>query len=510
MDATTRQIPPTDSPNLDADACYRAVQSRDARFDGQFFTAVHTTGIYCRPICPAPTPKAENITFYVSAAAAQEAGFRPCLRCHPELAPHLWNMADPSGVVARAVRLIEEGALEEAQISQLADRLGVTERHLRRLCRQTLGASPVAIAQTRRLLLAKQLLDQTALPITDVALAAGFKSIRRFNTVMLNTFGRPPRELRKQDEEKAKAKHDAESGPQPITLKLGYSPPYDWPSLYGFLAQRTLPGIEIAEGDLFRRAVRLPDAEGGPAIVCGVEVRHRPKEHALYVTLWTPKVTVIGRLVDLVRQVFDLGANASKIAAHLSTDETLAPLVAKYAGLRVPGAWDVFEYAVRAILGQQISVQAARTLAVRVLEHYGQAIDPALTAAVPGLTRLFPTPLDLVEADLTALGVVKARATAINKLAAALVADPHLFSQYRDLEDAVDRLCQLPGIGPWTAHYLAMRGMHEPDAFPAADLGILRAYEKLAGKTSAKQLTEIANAWRPWRAYAAMYLWQEA
>jgi AraC family transcriptional regulator of adaptative response / DNA-3-methyladenine glycosylase II len=483
---------------LNHDICYRALQTHDARFDGQFFTAVRTTRIYCRPTCPAPTPKRENCTFYGCAAAAQEAGFRPCLRCRPELAPDLFTSLGPIGVVSRALRLIAAGALDESSVTALAQRLGVAERHLRRLCVAHLGASPVAIAQTRRILFAKQLIDETELPLAEVALAAGFNSVRRFNTVMQTTYGRPPRELRRAHDEPRR--YDRATA---IMLKLPFSPPYNWDAMAGFLARRAIPGVEAVHDGAYRRTIALDGLHGA------VEVRPVAGQNYLMATIRFPRVAALARIVERLRRVFDLGADAGTIAADLRCDPLLAGLVDAWPGLRVPGAWEPFELAVRAILGQQVSVGAARTLVERLVEAYGAPLDMRDTAAaLPELRRVFPGPEALAQADLSRLGVPRARAASINALAAEVVREPRLLHDFRDLDDAVRRLCDLPGIGPWTAQYIAMRGLGEPDAFPATDLGLVRATARLAPEMNSRRLAEIAEAWRPWRAYAAMYLWQ--
>lgn len=483
--------------HLNHDICYRALQARDSRFDGQFFTAVTTTGIYCRPICPATTPKRENCTFFGCAAAAHEAGFRPCLRCRPEISPDLSAAQGSSGIVTRALHLIAEGALDDGSVTELAGRLGVVERHLRRLFIQHLGAPPVAVAQTRRILFAKQLLDETALPITEVALAAGFGSIRRFNDVMLQTYARSPRELRRGREE------NQEGGAVDITLKLPFSPPYNWAALVRSFSPKMTAGVEAISADCYRRTIALDGIHGV------VEVRPVPDYHHLLATIRFPNVAALGLIVERLRRMFDLGANIAAISAQLGADPYLAPLVIAHPGLRVPGAWDNFELMVRTILGQQISVAAATTLAGRIVAAYGEPLVLNGTPPPPELGFIFPRPERLVDADLTKVGVIRARANAISALAAAVLADETLLGNTRDLNETVAQLCELPGIGPWTAHYFAMRALREPDAFPAADLGLLRAMEAIEQPMSKARLAQIAENWRPWRAYATMYLWQK-
>jgi AraC family transcriptional regulator of adaptative response / DNA-3-methyladenine glycosylase II len=476
--------------DLDHAACYRALTARDPRFDGRFFTAVRTTGIYCRPICPARTPKAENCIFYPTAAAAQEAGFRPCLRCRPESSPDLGAWRGTSSTVSRALTLIEAGALDEADVAAVADRLGVGERQLRRLFHRHLGASPVAVAQTRRVLLAKQLLHETRLPMTDVALASGFGSVRRFNETFQQLYGRPPGELRRG--RLGVGETDA------IILSLPYRPPYDWSALIGFLAARAIPGVEAVEDGVYRRTIALDGAAGT------ITISHQPERNALRATIRFARLTALPTIIARIRRVFDLGADPQVIGFHLAGDPALAPLVAARAGLRVPGAWDGFEIAVRAILGQQITVGAATRLAGKLVDAYGERLD----APEGRLTHLFPEPRRLAGADVASLGMPRSRGAAIAGLAAAAVEEPRLFHPRGDLDAAVARLRSLPGIGEWTAQYIAMRGLREPDAFPAADIGLLRALADENGRRpSPEELLARAENWRPWRAYAALHLW---
>lgn len=478
---------------LDNHNCYRALQTHDARFDGQFFTGVVTTGVYCRSTCPAPTPKRENVRFFRHAAAAQEAGFRPCLRCRPELAPNLFAAWGPSGVVERALRSIAGGALDEGSVEDLAHRLGVTDRHLRRLCVQQLGASPVTIAQNRRILFAKQLIGETDLSFADIALAAGFGSIRRFNTVMQATYARSPRQLRR-GEQTTPVRDPAAA----IVLRLSFSPPYDWPALARFLAARAIPGVELVTPERYSRTIALDGAYGM------VDVRPLAGQQALAATIRFPKIAALGRIVERLRSMFDLHANIQLIATQLEGDPILGPLIDARPGLRVPGAWDSFELAVRAILGQQIGVAAANTLAGRLVAAFGTTMEVDQPAS-DGLTHIFPTPEALAGADLTVIGLPRARAHAISALAAEVAREPSLLSAGSDVDQAVARLTALPGIGPWTAQYIAMRALREPDAFADTDLGLRRAWERLGAPTP---LAEAAEAWRPWRAYAALYLWQ--
>jgi AraC family transcriptional regulator, regulatory protein of adaptative response / DNA-3-methyladenine glycosylase II len=481
--------------DMDDDACYRAIETRDYRFDGRLFVAVKTTGVYCRPFCPAPTPKRKHVRFFPSAAAAQEAGFRPCLRCRPEISPELAFWRGSSNTVSRALQLIEAGALDEADVERLAARLGVGERQLRRLFRRHLGASPISIAQTRRILLAKQLIHDTRLPMTEVAAAAGFGSTRRFNEVFQRLFGRPPKALRRAG---VLDKSAGMSGA--VAVKLGYRPPYDWDAILSFLRARAIPGIESVSGGRYARTIALGDGRGLLVV--------EPEEGSyLKATVRFPNLKNLPAIIARVRRVFDLAADPLAIGAHLSLDPLLAPLVAARPGLRVPGAWDGFELAVRAILGQQITVTAATRLAGELVLSHGERIaDPA--ALDYGLTHVFPTPRQLDGANSAAMGIPKSRRMALSSLAAAVVADPLIFSPRRSLGEAITQLRSLAGIGEWTAQYIAMRELREPDAFPATDIGLMRAMCNERGmRPSPGELLAHAEQWRPWRAYAALHLW---
>jgi AraC family transcriptional regulator of adaptative response / DNA-3-methyladenine glycosylase II len=481
--------------DLSDNACYRAIVTRDRRFDGRLFIAVKTTGIYCRPVCPARTPKRANVRFYASAAAAQEAGFRPCLRCRPETSPDLGAWRGTSNTVSRALALIESGALDDGALDSLSERLGVGERQLRRLFKQHLGASPIAVAQTRRVLLAKQLIHDTLLPMAEVALASGFGSVRRFNETFKALYDRPPAQLRRSRRPEKSAAAGGE-----LTLRLPYRPPYDWDSMLSFLALRAIPGVETAGGGVYARTVSL-DGKHGAIFV-------KPGSGAfLEVTVRFPRLASLPAIIARVRRVFDLAADPSVIGTHLSEDPTLAPLVAARPGLRVPGAWDGFELGIRAILGQQITVVAARQLAARlVVTHGAPLIDERANAA--GLTHVFPEPSAVARSDLATLGMPEARRRALRSLAQALIDDPLLFSVRRDLDDAIARLRTLKGIGEWTAQYIAMRQLRESDAFPAGDVALLRALADASGvRPSPEDMLEQAERWRPWRAYAALHLW---
>ena len=479
--------------DLNHQACYRAVKLRDARFDGRFFTAVKTTGIYCRPICPARTPLSKNVVFFPTAAAAQEAGFRPCLRCRPETAPDMGAWRGTSNTVSRGLALIELGALDDASVDALATRLGVGERQLRRLFRTHLGASPIAVAQTRRILLAKQLLHETRLPMTQVAFAAGFGSIRRFNETFQALYGRPPSELRRLGGGDIPVADYGE-----LTLLLRYQPPYDWPAMLAFLRARAIPGIERVTNNSYTRTFSLEGIQG-----C-VTVAPAGSSNALRASIRASKLSILPQVIARLRRVFDLAADPLAISAHLATDPSLAPLVSKRPGLRVPGAWDGFELALRAVLGQQITVSGAVRLAGRLVAAYGEPL------MVPDgdLTHVFPRPEALGGANLATLGMPASRAATLSAVAAAVVSSPDLLGAHLSLEDAIKRLRSIRGIGEWTAQYIALRQLREPDAFPAADIGLLRAVADGEGRRpGVDEMLAQAEKWRPWRAYAAQHLW---
>jgi AraC family transcriptional regulator of adaptative response / DNA-3-methyladenine glycosylase II len=475
----------------DPRVCEQARLSRDARFDGLFFTAVTSTRIYCRPVCPAPSPKAANVRYYASAAAAEAAGFRPCLRCRPELAPGNAAWQRGGHVVARALQLIDAGALAEGSLEGLATRLDVGARHLRRLFVEHVGAPPIAVHTTRRLLFARQLLAETALPVTEVALAAGFGSLRRFNAAFAQANRMPPRELRRQP----RAPEGA-----PLVLRLAYRPPYDFPSLLAFLRNRALPGVECVDEASYARVFGPAGAPGWLRL--GAWPDGAP---ALRLELHGAPPAQILPLVHRLRRMFDLDADPQAIAATLARAPRLKPLLRRHPGQRLPGGWDGFEIAVRAVLGQQVSVAAARTLASRVVARYG---EPLAAPAPPGLERLFPSPERLAEADLREVGVTGARADTIRGIARALLDGRIDFRAEQPLDEFVARWVALPGIGEWTAHYMAMRALSHPDAFPAADLILRRAAAGDGGELSTRALLALAEDWRPWRAYAVMHLWR--
>ncbi len=483
---------------LDPQACYRALETREPRFDGRLFVGVTSTGIYCRPICPARTPKFANCRFFPSAAAAQEAGFRPCLRCRPEIAPEASAWRGTSNTVSRGLALIAEGALDgdDASVERLAERLGVGGRQLRRLFRQHLGASPIAVAQTRRVLFAKQLIHDTRLPMAEVALAAGFGSIRRFNETFQSLFRRPPSALRRRHATALPEGTVADTG---VTVRLRYRPPYDWPAMLAYLTARAIDGVEAVADGVYRRTLQADGTLGT------VEIAHDAPRHSLQATIRVGDIRALPGIVARVRRVFDLAADVVAIGQHLARDPLLAPLVAERPGLRAPGGWDGFELAVRAVLGQQVTVEAGRRLAGQLVQLCG-----AVLPASPGnaLARAFPTAAQVAAADLGALGMPAARKAALGALAAAAIADPGLFQPLGTVEETVGRLRAIRGVGEWTAQYIALRAVREPDAFPASDIGLLRGAANGDGvRPSPAELQGRAEPWRPWRAYAAQHLW---
>ena len=481
---------------LQNDIYERARLARDARFDGQFYVGVITTGIYCRPICPAVAPKSENVRFFPSAAAASEAGLRPCLRCRPECAPGTPAWSGTSTTVRRGLRLISNGALDDGDVEELSDRLGVSSRHLHRLFTQHLGASPLAVAHTQRLHFAKRLIDETCLPMTRVAAAAGYGSVRRFNDTFKTVYGRAPRELRRHADKAANASHAAT-----LTVRLPYRRPFHWPALLEFFAARATPGVETVSGNVYRRTVSRNDAHGI------VEVRPDAREGYLSLALRGIDTNALFATVQTAREVFDLDAPISEINATLNKEPMLKKVLRANPGVRVPGTWDGFELTVRAILGQQISVKAATTLAGRIAQRYGQQLQTLNDDDDTDLTRIFPSAEQLRRARFPDIGLVKSRAATIREVAAAVVAGDLCFDSAQNPEEFCNQLKKIKGIGDWTAQYVAMRALKNPDAFPDSDLGLIKAIE-YPDRITPKELIERAECWRPWRAYAAMALWR--
>jgi AraC family transcriptional regulator of adaptative response / DNA-3-methyladenine glycosylase II len=493
-----RRTPPqrgtNDAVSLDLELCLRALGTRDRRFDGRFFIAVRTTGIYCRPICPARTPRPENVTFFATPAAAEEAGYRACRRCRPETAPASPAWQGTSATVTRALRLLGT----ESRVDRLADRLGVGERHLRRLFAEHLGASPRSVLMSQRVHFARRLLDETDLPLEDLAHAAGFGSARRLRAAVTRTFGRSPDAIRHAARH-AKSRARA-SGEAPLTLKLPHASPYDFQGMLAYRKARAIPGVETVEGGVYRRSVAT---SAGAGVIEIAQARD-----ALTLSVWLPGTPDLFPLVERVRRMLDLDADALAIGAHLAKDRALASYVSKRPGLRVPAAWDPFELAVRAILGQQVSVAAATTLSGRLVERFGTAHPVGEKHGVP---RLFPGAATIAAAGengLAKLGMPGARARGLAAFARAVAEGTVSLAPAADLESAIGAMCAVRGIGPWTAHYVALRGLGEPDAFPASDLGLRKALAPKGGKPlSEAELLKRAEGWRPWRGYAAIHLW---
>jgi len=468
---------------LDADACWRALSAHDARFDGRFYVAVRSTGVYCRPVCRVRAPKRENCRFYPSAAAAEAAGFRPCLRCRPELAPGFAAVDATARTVQAAVTLIEGGFLESQSIEALAARIGVTSRHLRRVFVAELGVSPVEYAQTSRLLLAKRLLTDTAMPVTEVAFASGFASVRRMNALFSARYRMPPTRLRRE-------RVARKAG---LRFSLGYRPPYDWDAVLAFLDYRAIAAVERREGIAFRRSLAI--THRGTRHAGWIEVAPARRRSALDVTLSPSLSRVVPQALARVGDVFDLACDPHEVG------QVLGPLARRHPGLRVPGTFDGFEAGVRAIVGQQISVRRMVALLGHIARRFGTPLDDA----PPGVALAFPDAARLAEAspdDVAALGMPKARARSIVSLARA-VEDGLVLAPGVDVDATMERLLALPGIGPWTANYIAMRGLAWPDAFLPTDLGVRRALNE----TSTARIVAHAERWRPWRAYAVVHLW---
>lgn len=473
---------------LDADACYRALATHDARFDGRFYVGVSTTRIYCRPVCRVRTPRPENCRFFSSAAAAEAKGFRPCMRCRPELAPGRAAIDASSRLAQGAIDLIEAGVMDDGGASHLAERVGVSDRHLRRVFDAEFGVSPVEYAQTHRLLLAKRLLTDTKLPVTDVALASGFASVRRFNALFRERYRMAPSRLRREaDGDRSDV----------LAFELAYRPPYDFEALLRFLRDRAIAGVESADEDSYTRTMTV---RRGAATHAGrVTIRHRARRRAIGVVVSPSLARVVPAVLGRVRHAFDLAADPGEIGA------VLGPLARGHPGLRLPGTFDGFELAVRAIVGQQVSVKAARTLLGRLVAMAGVPLE----GAVDGTGRLFPDAdalAALAPGELARIGIVATRARAVHALATAVQAGALSLEPGADVEATMRALTAIPGVGDWTANYVAMRALRWPDAFLAGDLIVRRAM----GAASAASAEARSAAWRPWRAYAVMHLWNGA
>jgi AraC family transcriptional regulator of adaptative response / DNA-3-methyladenine glycosylase II len=473
---------------LDTATCYRALRARDARFDGRFFVAVSSTRIYCRPVCTVKPPRRENCRFYPSAAAAESAGYRPCLRCRPELAPGNASVDATSRVAQAAASLLEDRAMDEAGLPALASRLGITDRHLRRAFGAEFGVSPVEFAQTQRLLLAKRLLTDTALPVTEVAFASGFGSLRRFNALFRERYRLQPAQLRRRLRAAAAPAADA------LHFELSYRPPHDWAALSAFLGARAIAGVEALEDGRYRRTVRI--AQQGKDHLGWIEVAPSPHKPTLRVAVSASLARVLPPVLARVKSLMDLACNPIEVSAALGALARGRP------GMRVPGAFDGFEIAVRAILGQQVTVAGARTVAGRFAQALGDALETpfaALTTVFPAAARVADTPAGRI----ARLGMPGARARTILALARAVADGALVLMPNADIDATLERLRALPGVGEWTAQYIAMRALAWPDAFPHTDFGVMKAL----GTKDAKRVLAAGEAWRPWRAYAVMHLW---
>jgi AraC family transcriptional regulator of adaptative response / DNA-3-methyladenine glycosylase II len=462
--------------DLEPDVCWQAAYSRDARFDGRFFAGAVTTRVYCRSTCPVPFAKPGNILWFATAAAAEAAGFHPCRRCRSAASPGTPAWTGTSAVVSRSLRLIAEGALDGGSVDDLAGRVGLGSRHLRRLFVEHLGASPIRIAITRRVHFARNLIEETDLPITQVAASAGFRSIRQFNHAMLTTTGEPPTELRRM--------RGVSQVPAPrpgLVIRLAYRPPFHWPGLLGFLAQRAVKGVESVQADAYRRTIELDGVTGA------LEVRHAAEDRQLVVKMELPGYESLMQVVERVRRIFDLAADPFQIASQLSCDATLKASLSANPGLRVPGIWDGFEAAVRAILGERLADRAPCAALARLARTFGRPVN----TSIPELTHIFPGPEELADADLGVAQIRDKPAAMIRALAGAVLKGSLTFEASMNLQDAITRLRTVPGISQPMADYVAMRAFGEPDAFPVP-----------AGK-----FPLTTERWRPWRAYAAMHLY---
>jgi AraC family transcriptional regulator, regulatory protein of adaptative response / DNA-3-methyladenine glycosylase II len=478
--------------HLDTTACYQAMKAHDTRFDGRFFVGVSSTHIYCRPICRVRLPMQKNCTFHPSAAAAEAAGFRPCLRCRPELAPGFAATEASAKLARTAARMIEDGVANDVDLSSVAQKIGVTDRHLRRIFSEEFGVSPVQYAQTHRLLLAKRLLTDTRLAVAEVAFASGFSSVRRMNTLFAERYGFSPTRLRKEGKE-----NDAPDQTDALTFVLPYRPPYDWARVLAFFEMRAIPGVESVADGAYRRVIRVADARIG-----WLEVSDLPKRNALQLHFSSQLASSTQAVLSRTKQVFDVAADPQEIALALGELATGAH------GLRLPGAFDGFELAMRAILGQQVTVKAARTLATRFVDAFGEPVETPFAA----LTRAFPLPAKvatLTRDDIGRLGIVGARAEAMIAIAQAVSSTALVLSGGTEPVQAIEALRAIKGIGPWTAHYIAMRALAWPDAWPPQDVALLNAMNLPNTAKGQREADVMAEAWRPWRSYAVLHTWRK-
>ncbi len=473
----------------------QARQARDPRFDGRFFIGVKTTGVYCRPVCPVKMPMTRNVTFFQTAAAASEAGFRPCLRCRPETSPGTPAWMGTSTTVSRALRLISEGALDDAGVESLSDRLGVGSRHLSRLFAQHLGASPKAVAQTRRLHFAKKLLDETDLPITDIALSSGYRSVRRFNDHFKGVYDRSPSTVRGSRRNSGMSSQKARVEASGFRLKLAYRPPFDYAGILGFLKVRAIPGVEAVSETQYSRTIRIGDEIGR------LNIENSPESRCLNVHIEIGEAAQLFAVLEKVKRLFDLTADPIEISQRFNDDKIMAKLAKQNPGQRVPGSWDPFEIAVRAIVGQQVSVKGATTVMGRIATRYGDETSKGLC---------FPSADVLSELDPLTLSMPVKRAQAIKDMSTAVAGGDIDLGANASPEILMSQLVAIKGIGPWTAQYIAMRALNDPDAFLHGDLVLLKVSSAIFNIDKSKDLLKRSNDWRPWRAYAGMHLWRQA
>lgn len=477
-------------------ALYAAFKAKDARFDGRFFVGISTTGVYCRPVCKARQAKQQNCTFFSTAAEAEHAGYRPCLLCRPEQAPGASVTDAKANLVYRAARMLEKNCGSGQSVEELAGMLGCTGRHLRRVFMEEYHVTPVQYLQTCRLLLAKNILTDTDVSVLEAAMAAGFGSLRRFNELFKNHYGMPPTALRKKA-----ARQKRSSGK--ITLVLGYRPPYNWADMLHFLAGRAIKGVELVEDNAYVRTVRIYNTSG-KAVYGWVRVGHSPAQNALTVTVSEALLPVLPQVLARIRHLFDLYCDPTSIYEALQTMNDIQPGLCKR-GTRVPGCFDAFEMAVRAVLGQQITIKAAGTLAARMVEHYGIPVE----TGIEGLTHAFPAAADIeamgdaIGENLGVLGVVAARSGAIRELAQAIQRKSIDFDLCPRPQEEMEKLMKIRGVGSWTAQYIAMRAMEWPDAFLETDAGIKKALQP----RTQNEILALSQAWRPWRSYATVNLW---
>jgi len=467
---------------LDAKTCFQARTSRDSRFDGKFFTAVLTTGIFCRPICPARAAKEENVRYFENSQQALESGFKPCKRCLPEHAPEQMYP-----VVLK--RMADALVTSQESVAQIASYFELSERQFRRNFSDAFGIAPTQYRLHHHSLLARKLIQNTTLTMTEVCFAAGFTSLRQFNQTIKQTFSCTPSQLRK-----SKGKEQKSSG---IDIKLHYRPPFDWQAMLSFFQHRQLQGVEVVTNESYQRTINVGQHKGW------FKVTHLPSGHALNLHVVLDDYKHLNYIINKVRRLFDLDADMNLIHQQLSTDPVLASSIEKNKGVRLPGCWDLFEFSVRAILGQQVSVKAATTLAARIASRYGDSN----TFSNTDLTLLFPTVEQLSDASFEDLGLTQARIQTLRTWVEYYQNNAETLTHYQDLSVLEKQLVALKGIGPWTVNYIAMRGLSDPNAFPASDLGIIKALTKEDKKPTTKQIIERASAWQPWRAYATLYLW---